>query len=86
MLFSSQARRRFVDRQSVYPYNTVAKAITPTAIAMNHIKIGSRIVVIAGTARAQDIPGYREPTEQRPTARRIVVIRNGKLVRRRRDQ
>jgi len=53
---------------------------------MNQTKIGSRIVVIAGTAPINEKPGYREPTEQRPTARRIVVIRNGKLVGRKRGR
>jgi hypothetical protein len=85
MTFSSQARRWVVDKESGYPY-TVGCAITRTGIAMNQIKIGSRIVVIAGTAPAQEKLGYREPTQQRPTTRRIVVIRNGKLVGRRRGR
>jgi hypothetical protein len=53
---------------------------------MNQTKIANRIVVIAGTAPANEKPCYQKPTEQRPTARRIVVIRNGKLVGRRRGQ
>ena len=53
---------------------------------MNQTKIGNRFVVIAGTAPANEKPGYRKPTEQRHTAQRIVVIRNGKLVGRGRDR
>jgi len=47
---------------------------------MNQTKIGYRMVVIAGTAPANEKTDYREPTGQRPTAQRIVVIKNGKLV------
>ena len=53
---------------------------------MNQTKIGNRIVVIAGTAPAKEKPGYRELNEQRPTARRIVLFRNGKVVGRRRGR
>jgi hypothetical protein len=53
---------------------------------MNQTKIGNRVVVIAGTAPASENPSYREPTEQRSTTRRIVVIRNGKSVGRRRGR
>jgi uncharacterized caspase-like protein len=79
MTFSSQARRRLVDKESGYPY-TVADAITRTGIAMNQTRIGNRFVVIAGTAPASQNPSYREPTEHRTTPRRTVVIRNGKSV------
>jgi hypothetical protein len=85
MIFSSQPAQQLLDTGSGYPC-TVTNAITRTGIAMNQIKIGSRIVVIAGTAPAQEKLGYREPTQQRPTARRIVVIKNGKLVGRRRGR
>jgi hypothetical protein len=85
MTFSSQARRRLVDKGSGYPY-TFADAITRTGIAMNKTKIGNRFVVIAGTAPANENPSYREPAEQRPTTRRTVVIRNGKSVGRRRGR
>jgi len=47
---------------------------------MNQTKIGNRVVVIAGTAPANEKAGCREPAGQRATARRIVVIRNGELV------
>lgn len=83
--YSSRARRWLVDKESGYPY-TVANAFTRTGIAMNHIKIGSRFVVIAGTVPATEKPDYREPPKQRSTARRIVVIRNGKPVARRRGR
>jgi hypothetical protein len=51
---------------------------------MNQTKTGNRIVVIAGTAPASEKTGYREPTERQTTAQRIVVIKNGKLIGRRR--
>jgi hypothetical protein len=85
MTFSFQPRRGLVDKESGYPY-TVAETITRIGTAMNQTKIGNRVVAIAGTASANEKPGYREPTEQRHTARRIIVIRNGKLVGRRRGQ
>jgi hypothetical protein len=47
---------------------------------MSQSKNGNRVVVIAGTAPANESAGHREPAAQRPTARRIVVIRNGELV------
>jgi len=47
---------------------------------MNQIKNGNRVVVIAGAAPASANANYRKHPEQRPTARRIVVIRNGKSV------
>jgi hypothetical protein len=53
---------------------------------MNQTKSGSRIVVITGTVPANENPGYRELTEKRPMARRIVVVRDGKLVGSRRGQ
>jgi hypothetical protein len=54
--------------------------MTPTGITMNLTKIGYRDVAIAGTAHASGNANRREPTEQRHTARRIVVIRNGEFV------
>jgi hypothetical protein len=53
---------------------------------MNHTKIGKRIVVIAGAAPAHEATGFREPIAQRPKDRRIVVIRNGQSVARRRGR
>ncbi len=50
---------------------------------MNPIKIGKRVVVITDTDPASGKADYRKPIEQQPTARRIVVIRNGKSVGRR---
>lgn len=47
---------------------------------MNQTKTGNRIVVIADTAPAYEKTDYREPNGQRPTAQRIVVIKNGRLV------
>jgi hypothetical protein len=47
---------------------------------MSKSKTANRVVVIAGTAAATGNAGHREPTDQRSTARRIVVIRNGELV------
>jgi hypothetical protein len=85
MTFSSQPRRWLVDNESGYPY-TDTKTITRTGTAMNQTKIGNRVVAIAGTAPASGNADYRKPTEQRHTARRIVVIRNGELVGRRRGR
>jgi hypothetical protein len=53
---------------------------------MNQTKISNRFVVIAGTTRACERPGYRETNELRLTARRIVVIKNGKSVGSRRSR
>jgi hypothetical protein len=53
---------------------------------MSQTRIGSRIVVIAGTAPADGKPGYRKPTGRRPNARRTVVIRNGEWIRTRRGR
>ncbi len=47
---------------------------------MNHIKIGSRLVVIGGSTPVNEATGVRQPTAPRPTARRIVVIRDGQSV------
>jgi hypothetical protein len=47
---------------------------------MNQSKTGNQVVVIAGTAAANGNAGRREPADQRPTARRIVVIRDGESV------
>ena len=47
---------------------------------MNQTKIGNRVVVIGSTAQANEKTGYLQPTKQRPTTHRIVVIRNGELV------
>jgi hypothetical protein len=47
---------------------------------MDQIKISNRVVLIGRTAPASEKTGYREPINQRPTAQRIVVIRNGELV------
>jgi hypothetical protein len=47
---------------------------------MNQTKIGNRVVLIGSTAPAHVKTGYLQPTKQRPTTRRIVVIRNGELV------
>jgi hypothetical protein len=47
---------------------------------MNQTKIGNRVVLIGRTARANEKIGCTQPTNQRPTTHRIVVIRNGELV------
>ena len=36
---------------------------------MNQTKIGNRVVVITGTAPANERTDYREPTQQRPNYR-----------------
>jgi hypothetical protein len=53
---------------------------------MNQSKTGNRIVAIAGTAPSSGPADSRQAIEQRPTARRIVVISNGKPVGRRRGR
>jgi len=55
-------------------------AIAYTGIAMNQTTIGNRVVLIGHTARANEKIGCTQPTNQRPTTHRIVVIRNGELV------
>jgi len=79
MLFSSQPGRWHVDKESGYLY-TVVKSITRRGIVMNQIKIGNRVVVIAGTATANEKSSHQGIPNQRPTARRIVVIKNSELV------
>jgi hypothetical protein len=85
MIFYSQPRQCLVDQECGYPY-TFTWARTQTGIAMNQIKIGKRIVVIAGAAPAHEALGFREPIAPRPKARRIVVIRNGQSVARKRGR
>jgi hypothetical protein len=85
MVFYSQLRRLFVDNVSGYPY-TFTWASTQTGIAMNQIKIGNRIVVISSSAPSSENAAYREPIAQRSKAQRIVVIRNGKSVNRKRGR
>lgn len=50
---------------------------------MNQIKMGNRVVIIAGTASTDEKPDNRQPTFQRISDRRSVVISNGQLVGRR---
>jgi hypothetical protein len=49
-------------------------------------KMGNRIVVIGRKAPANKKTGYREPNNSQATSQRIVVIRNGELVRSRRGR
>jgi len=77
MIFTSQPGRRLLDTESGYPY-TMNNAITQTGSTMSQSKTGNRIVVIADTAPANEKTDYREPTGQRPTPQRIVVIKNGR--------
>jgi hypothetical protein len=53
---------------------------------MKPIKAGNRVIVIADTAPASKNAPYRNPIEQRARTRRIVVLRNGKSVGRRRGR
>jgi hypothetical protein len=46
---------------------------------MNQTKIGNRVVVIGSTAPAKQKAGYVQTAN--PTTRRIIVIRNGELIR-----
>jgi hypothetical protein len=47
---------------------------------MKPTQIGNRVVVIRSTAAATEKTGSRQPAPQRPTTRRIVVIKDGELV------
>jgi len=47
---------------------------------MNQTKISNRVVLIGRRALANEKTAYLQPTKQRPTTHRIVVIRNGELV------
>jgi hypothetical protein len=48
---------------------------------MDQTKISNRVIVVGRTAPASKKTDFREPiNHQRPTAQRIVVIRNGELV------
>jgi hypothetical protein len=55
-------------------------AIARKGTAMNQTKSGNRVVLIGRTARANEKIGCSQPTNQRSTTHRIVVIRNGELV------
>jgi hypothetical protein len=44
---------------------------------MNQTRTGSRIVVIGGMAPATGKAAWRVPANQRPTPRRIIIIKNG---------
>jgi hypothetical protein len=48
---------------------------------MNRMHHGRRIVVINGTTQTNEKPGPQEHARLQPAARRIVVIRNGQVVR-----
>jgi hypothetical protein len=47
---------------------------------MKPTQIGKRVVVIGSTAPANEKAGPLPPSRQRPTTRRIVVIRNNEWV------
>jgi hypothetical protein len=53
---------------------------------MKAIKTGNRVIVIPGIAPVSDTANFRSPIEQQSTARRIVVIKDGKSVGRRRGR
>jgi hypothetical protein len=74
-----------VNNESGYPY-TFTKIMAQTGIAMNQTKIGKRIVVIGGSTPAHQETAFPEPIIPRPKVRRIVVIRNGQSVARRRGR
>ena len=48
---------------------------------MTETKSGKRIVVIGRTVPAHEKINHREPSNQRARSQRIVIIRDGKLVR-----
>jgi hypothetical protein len=48
---------------------------------MNLMTSGNRIVVIGRTAPIHEKTSHREPSKQRARSQRIVIIRDGRLVR-----
>jgi hypothetical protein len=48
---------------------------------MNQMHHGRRIVVMSGSTQRNEKPGSQERARLQPAARRIVVIRNGQVVR-----
>jgi hypothetical protein len=55
-------------------------ALARTGTAMKQSKIGSRFIVIGRPAPAAEQVAYREPTPQRTTSQRLIVIQNGERV------
>jgi hypothetical protein len=47
---------------------------------MKPTRIGNRFIVIGRPAPAAEQVAYREPTTQRATSQRLIVIQNGALV------
>jgi len=47
---------------------------------MKPTKIGNRFIVIGRPAPAAEQVAYREPTTQRVTSQRLIVIQNGERV------
>jgi hypothetical protein len=47
---------------------------------MKQTKIGHRVIVVVGPARAAEKIDGREPADQQVTSRRIVVIKDGQFV------
>ena len=60
-----------------------SSAVARIGAAMKRTRVGNRVVVIGSTAPANDKTGSGQPTPQRATPQRIVVIKNGELVGRR---
>ena len=75
-------RQRLLDRRCGQPYTCTCSltAIARTGAAMKPTKSGSRVVVIGSTAAANERTGSLPSSPQRPTTRRIVVIKDGELV------
>jgi hypothetical protein len=57
-----------------------SSAVARTGAAMKPTQIGNRVVVIGPTAPAAEKITNRGTTDQRPTTRRIVVIKDGQMV------
>jgi len=57
-----------------------SSAVARIGAAMKRTRVGNRVVVIGSTAPANDKTGTLPPRRQRPTTRRIVVIKDGELV------
>ena len=55
-------------------------AIVRSGTIMTQNKNGNRIVILAGTATSNNQGGDREASIQRASSGRIVVIKNGEMV------
>ena len=73
--------QRPLDGRPDWPYtDSCLLAIARKGTAMKPTRVGNRVVVIGSTPPASEKTAYPPPVRQRPTTRRIVVIRNNEWV------